>query len=37
MKNICVKCNRKGKCFFQANDLVCKKLLEKIRNKNKGK
>jgi hypothetical protein len=32
MKNICDTCDKTGKCFFEINSLVCKKLLEK----NKG-
>jgi len=35
IKNICKKCEKKEKCFFQKNDLVCKKLLNYI-NKTKG-
>ena len=31
--NLCKTCEKKGKCFFEKNDLVCKKLLEYIKNK----
>lgn len=29
--NLCKKCDKTGKCFFEKNDLVCKKLLEYIK------
>ena len=32
--NICKNCDRKGKCFFERHNLVCKKLLEILK---KGK
>jgi hypothetical protein len=34
MKNLCKKCEKKGKCFFEKNYLVCKKLVEQERSKN---
>lgn len=26
--NECKNCDKKGKCFFEKNNLVCKKILE---------
>ena len=35
MKNICGKWKKKGKCFFEANNLVCKKIQEKWNKQNR--
>ena len=29
--NVCKNCEKSGKCFFEKNDLVCKKLLKEVK------
>ena len=36
MKNICNECNKQGKCYFEVNQLVCKKLLQQINKDNES-
>ena len=35
MKDICKTCLKSGKCYFERNNLVCKKLLEEVRGDKK--
>ena len=34
--DICKKCDRRGRCFFEKNGLVCKKLMEVMEKEHKG-
>ncbi|GEM_PF-2775423 len=37
LKNICQSCERQGKCFFERNNLVCKKIVEAEKELNQRK